>query len=83
MDKAGELNRLRWRSRRGLLELDLLLLPFYDEMYSELEADQQQTFVDMLEEDDPDLLMWFSRKAVPENNQMAALVEIILNRVQP
>lgn len=66
MDKAGELNRLRWRSRRGLLELDLLLLPFYDEMYSELEADQQQTFVDMLEEDDPDLLMWFSRKAVPE-----------------
>ena len=46
MDKAGELNRLRWRSRRGLLELDLLLLPFYDEMYSELEADQQQTFVD-------------------------------------
>jgi antitoxin CptB len=52
-------------------------------MYSELEADQQQTFVDMLEEDDPDLLMWFSRKAVPENKQMAALVEIILNRVQP
>ena len=83
MDKAGGLNRLRWRSRRGLLELDLLLLPFYDEMYSELEADQQQTFVDMLEEDDPDLLMWFSRKAVPENKQMAALVEIILNRVQP
>ena len=83
MDKAGELNRLRWRSRRGLLELDLLLLPFYDEMYSELEADQQQTFVDMLEEDDPDLLMWFSRKAVPENKQRAALVEIILNRVQP
>ena len=83
MDKAGELNRLRWRSRRGLLELDLLLLPFYDEMYSELETDQQQTFVDMLEEDDPDLLMWFRRKAVPENKQMAALVEIILNRVQP
>jgi len=42
MDKAGELNRLRWRSRRGLLELDLLLLPFYDEMYSELEADHKQ-----------------------------------------
>jgi succinate dehydrogenase flavin-adding protein (antitoxin of CptAB toxin-antitoxin module) len=37
----------------------------------------------MLEEDDPDLLMWFSRKAVPENKQMAELVEIILNRVQP
>ncbi len=83
MDKTGELNRLRWRSRRGLLELDLLLLPFFDEMFHELEPDQQQTFVDMLEEAEPDLLMWFSRKAVPENKQMAALVEFILKRVQP
>jgi len=83
MDELGKLNRLRWRSRRGMLELDLLLLPFFDEVYRELEAGQQQTFVDMLEEDDPDLLMWFSRKAVPENKEMAALVEFILNRVQP
>ena len=83
MDKMGELNRLRWRSRRGMLELDLLLLPFFDEVYRDLEDGQQQTFVELLEEDDPDLLMWFSRKAVPENKEMAALVEFILHRVQP
>ncbi len=83
MDETGELNRLRWRSRRGMLELDLLLLPFFDEVYRELEEDQQRTFVELLEEDDPDLLMWFSRKAVPENTEMAALVEFILKRVQP
>ena len=83
MDEIGELNRLRWRSRRGMLELDLLLLPFFDEVYRELEVEQQQTFVDLLEEDDPDLLMWFSRKGVPENKAMADLVEFILARVQP
>ena len=83
MDREGELNRLRWRSRRGMLELDLLLLPFFDEVFRDLEPRQQQTFVDLLEEDDPDLLMWFSRKDVPEDKDMAALVEFILKRVQP
>jgi antitoxin CptB len=83
MDREGELNRLRWRSRRGMLELDLLLLPFFDEVFRDLEPGQQQTFVELLEEDDPDLLMWFSRKGVPENKDMADLVEFILKRVQP
>lgn len=83
MDKEGELNRLRWRSRRGLLELDLLLLPFFDEVYRDLEHSQQQTFVELLAEEDPDLLMWFSRKSVPENKDMAELIEFILRRVQP
>ncbi|MCB1694133.1 MAG: succinate dehydrogenase assembly factor 2, partial [Pseudomonadales bacterium] len=30
--------QLRWRSRRGMLELDLLLLPFCDEVYEHLGA---------------------------------------------
>jgi antitoxin CptB len=40
-----EFNRLRWRSRRGMLELDLLLLPFFDEVFEELESDEQQGFM--------------------------------------
>ena len=78
-----ELNRLRWRSRRGMLELDLLLLPFYDEVFNELSPVEQQAFILLLEQDDSDLLQWFSRKAVPENADLARLVERILDRVQP
>ena len=78
-----EFNRLRWRSRRGMLELDLLLLPFFDEVFEELESDEQQAFIKLLEQDDPDLWDWFSRKSESDDPELAALVERILNRVQP
>jgi antitoxin CptB len=78
-----ELNRMRWRSRRGMLELDLLLQPFFDEVFKDLPYENQLTFVKLLEEDDPDLLMWFSNKAVPDDQELADLVQMILKRVQP
>jgi antitoxin CptB len=78
-----EFNRLRWRSRRGMLELDLLLLPFFDEVFAELKSDEQQAFIKLLEQDDPDLWDWFSRKSESDDPELAALVERILNRVQP
>jgi antitoxin CptB len=78
-----EINRLRWRSRRGMLELDLLLLPFFDEVFHSLGDAEQLAFVKLLEQDDPDLLHWFSQKGVPEDPELASLVETILKRVQP
>lgn len=78
-----ELNRLRWRSRRGMLELDLLLLPFYDEVFADLTSDEQRAFIKLLEQDDPDLWQWFSRKGESDDPELAALVEKILDRVQP
>jgi antitoxin CptB len=78
-----EFNRLRWRSRRGMLELDLLLLPFFDEVFAELKSDEQQAFIKLLEQDDPDLWDWFSRKSESDDPGLAALVERILDRVQP
>ncbi len=78
-----ELNRMRWRSRRGMLELDLLLLPYFDEVFRTLPQEDQATFVKLLEQDDPDLLQWFSRKGEAEDPALQGLVERILDRVQP
>ena len=78
-----EFNRLRWRSRRGMLELDLLLLPFFDEVFAELESDEQQAFIKLLAQEDPILWDWFSRKSESDDPELAALVERILDRVQP
>lgn len=78
-----ELNRLRWRSRRGMLELDLLLLPFFDEEFARLPEAEQDTFARLLEEDDPDLLFWFSNKGRPDDAELAGLVDRILDRVRP
>jgi len=78
-----ELNRMRWRSRRGMLELDLLLLPFFDEEFRQLPESEQQAFLRLLEQDDPDLLLWFSRKGESEDAELQQLVDKILDRVQP
>jgi|TARA_B100001079_G_C16295749_1_gene463070 antitoxin CptB len=66
-----------------MLELDLLLLPFFDEVFRDLPENQQQAFERLLEQDDPDLLQWFSQKDQPDDDELAELVRIILDRVQP
>ncbi len=76
-------NKLRWRSRRGLLELDLLLVNFVDDGFDELSPVEQGHYRRLLEEEDPDLWSWFSRNATAEDPHFAALVEHILQRVQP
>jgi antitoxin CptB len=66
-----------------MLELDLLLLPFFEEEFANLSSKMQLTFVRLLEQDDPDLLLWFSNKSEPEDSALAELVRLILDRVQP
>ena len=83
MTEKIELNRMRWRSRRGMLELDLLLVPFFDEEYGDLSTLQQQTFKQLLAEEDADLIQWFSRKGISDDPALAAMVNKILARVQP
>ncbi len=45
----GDLDRLRWRCRRGMLELDLLLQGFLDRDYAQLDVAQKEVFVRLLE----------------------------------
>lgn len=50
-----ELNRLRWRARRGMLELDILLLDFLEQHYPVLPSSQQIAFGELLELGDSEL----------------------------
>jgi antitoxin CptB len=51
-----ELERVRWRSRRGLLELDIVLGRFIETHYAELDETERQAFEEML--DMPDNPLW-------------------------
>jgi len=82
-DLATEKKRLWWHSRRGMLELDVLLLPFLEEVYSDLSAEDQAKYRDLLECEDPDLFKWFMRNGTSSNPNHAYIVNMILNRVQP
>lgn len=48
-------NRLRWKCRRGMLELDLVLQQFLERDYLLLDADSQQAFEALLESGDEKL----------------------------
>ncbi|TCV90213.1 FAD assembly factor SdhE [Sulfurirhabdus autotrophica] len=50
-----ELNRLRWRCRRGLLELDIVLERFIEHHYSSLSELEKASFIELLTEADNDL----------------------------
>jgi len=52
----AEHDRIRWRCRRGLLELDLVLQGFLERRFDRLDAEQRQRFDELLDEPDNDLL---------------------------
>lgn len=74
-----DLHRLRWASRRGMLELDLVLLPFVENVYSTLDEAEQLRFDNLLECEDTELFAWFLGKDVPEDADHKHIVDIILS----
>ncbi len=75
-------NRLKWACRRGMLELDVLFLPFVEEAFSDLDDEKQETFERLLTCDDPDLFAWFMGHQKCEDPELAEMVKIILDRVK-
>lgn len=48
MDERHHIDRLRWRCRRGMLELDLMLGGFLQQRYAGLSSAEQQAFEKLL-----------------------------------
>ena len=64
---AGELGKVRWHCRRGLLELDLILEQFTRRHLVLLDAEQLARFKELLAFPDNDLLdLVMGRTAVPD-----------------
>ena len=83
MVDATELNRLFWHSRRGMLELDVLLVPFVREVYAQLDAEDQARYRKLLECEDQDMFGWFMQRSEPDDPDLRRIVRMILDRVQP
>lgn len=73
-----KINRLRWQCRRGMLELDLLLLPFFDRHYLCLNEAERALFEQLLNYQDPDLYQILLRQKQVEDPSLRILVESIL-----
>ena len=57
------LNKLRWKSRKGIRELDILLQNYLETHYSSLDSLDKKLFEEILEIDTYDLLNAISGKS--------------------
>ena len=72
---ASDRSRMRWRSRRGLLELDLILTRFLATEFDQLDDAQLGTYVQLLDLPDNDFLDLVNGKATLADPALQALVE--------
>ncbi|MDA9556318.1 succinate dehydrogenase assembly factor 2 [Vibrio sp.] len=75
---AEEKARIKWACRRGMLELDVVIMPFFEERFEQLTGSDQRDFVSLLECDDPDLFAWIMGHARSENLKHASMIDKVV-----
>ncbi|QEL54250.1 FAD assembly factor SdhE [Chromobacterium paludis] len=72
-----ELKRIRWRSRRGLLELDLVLEKFFAGPFERLSPAEIDAYRSLLDLPDTDFLDIVNGKADLDDPEQMAIVAIL------
>ena len=79
---SGEIGQLRWRCRRGMRELDVLLASYVEHEYPHAAPAQQEAFSRLLEAQDPQIYAYFMGRESPPDEELRALVERITGAVR-
>lgn len=74
----ADLKRMYWHSRRGMLELDLLLVPFAEQRLPELDTHEIESYRNLLKEEDQDLFMWLMRRQPAPTPELRHAVDLVL-----
>ena len=80
MTADQDLRRLRWRCRRGMRELDALLMRYVDEHFHGAPPLAQQAFENLLSLPDPEILGLLMARSRSDDPAVNAVVEVILAR---
>lgn len=72
-----EFERARWRCRRGLLELDIILQRFMDQHYAQLDQQGLEQFERLLSLPDNDLWDLISAKQINRDSDLQAVLELL------
>ena len=75
-----ELGRLRWRCRRGMKELDMLLTRYAEEDYGGASPAAQRAFLELLDAPDPVIYAYCMGQSRPAAPVLRALIERITSR---
>ena len=72
------LRKLEWRCRRGMKELDILLLRYLRDTLAAAPSAERAAFAGFLELPDPDIARYLLTGDVPDDPRHAALCRAIL-----
>ncbi|MCH8543463.1 MAG: succinate dehydrogenase assembly factor 2 [Alcanivorax sp.] len=70
--------RLAWQCRRGLKETDIVLNAYLDEHFLQDTAEHRAAFERLLACQDADLFEWFTRRSVPDDEELDVFVRYLL-----
>ena len=72
-----EMGKLRWRCRRGMKELDVLLTRYVDEEYCRALPDDKAAFRQLLDSPDPLIYAYFLGRAPAPDAALSRLIDRI------
>ncbi|MEZ3500602.1 FAD assembly factor SdhE [Pantoea sp. KPR_PJ] len=75
-----EKSRIHWACRRGMLELDVAIMPFFKYEYDTLNDTDKKAFVALLKADDPDLFNWMMDHGEPADPELKRIIRVIQQR---
>jgi antitoxin CptB len=76
--QAEQFRRLQWQCRRGIKEVEVLLVPFFDTHYAALAPADQALFEKLLEQHDVEMFEWFTHRSLPQQPDLARIVKMVL-----
>jgi antitoxin CptB len=74
--------RLRWRCRRGMRELDVMLTRYLDRVWATASPTERDAFVQLVELQDPDLFGYLVGRTIPDEESIRAIIACI-RRLEP
>ncbi len=72
---AAHLSRLRWHCRRGMRELDVLLMRYFENGYAQASIERQQAFEALLDLQDPEILAYLTGAQTPVRQDIADVIQ--------
>lgn len=79
----SEESRLRWQCRRGMRELDELLVRYLEDEYPRSSEDDKAAFCAVLALADPELNAYLLQRQTPSSEPIARVINRILRRDHP
>lgn len=71
--------KIKWQSRRGMREIDLMLLPFVEHDLPNMDEQTLKDYEDLLEASDLELVRWFNGSCQADSERRRHMVQIIID----